>query len=353
MTTKHRRILTLFACLALGALQGGLASAEPTAKGPPRERGRSRRGVPNGKNDVAVRSAFQAALERASAATVRILADGQEVALGAVVEPDGYLVSKASVLSGKITCRFKDGTEKEALLVGADGNHDLALLLVEATNLTALVWQEGTPPPPGSLVATTAPANQPLAIGVVSTDLRRVLGPAEPTPPRGWLGIELGPGRSGLVVGAVLPNSPAAKAGVHVGDEIRQIEGTLMGSTDQIVQTVGRHASGQTIKLLVQRDNESVELLATLAQPRTPPAPQDEWGGGPFSGRRSGFPVVLPHDTPLHPKDCGGPLVDTDGRAVGINIARALRVTTYALPASVVRQTVSELKQKSQRGRRD
>jgi serine protease Do len=56
----------------------------------------------------------------------------------------------------------------------------------------------------------------------------------------------------------------------------------------------------------------------------------------------------LPHDTPLRPKDCGGPLVDTDGRVAGINIARALRVATYALPARDVRQVLNELRRKSQ-----
>jgi serine protease Do len=75
---------------------------------------------------------------------------------------------------------------------------------------------------------------------------------------------------------------------------------------------------------------------------------EDEWGGGPFSEVRSGFGAILPHDTPLHPKDCGGPLVDTDGRVVGINIARALRVTTYALSADDVRRVVDELRRKAQ-----
>ncbi len=37
-------------------------------------------------------------------------------------------------------------------------------------------------------------------------------------------------------------------------------------------------------------------------------------------------------------------LIDTDGKVVGINIARALRVTTYAIPADVVQQFVAPLK---------
>ena len=90
--------------------------------------------------------------------------------------------------------------------------------------------------------------------------------------------------------------------------------------------------------------DKDVETIATMGKPQPVRLPQDAWGGGPFSDRRSGFPQVLPHDTPLQPKNCGGPLVDTEGRAVGINIARALRVTTYALPARIVQETVTALK---------
>jgi serine protease Do len=43
---------------------------------------------------------------------------------------------------------------------------------------------------------------------------------------------------------------------------------------------------------------------------------------------------------------CGGPLVNLDGQAVGLNIARADRVTTYALPARLVKQALDSLKSK-------
>ena len=344
MKKRRFQIVGLLVCLALWACGEVLAGAEAAVQSPPRERGRWRRGLPNGKNEPAVRLAFQEVLERASAATVRVLADGEEVALGAVVESNGYLVSKASVLHGKtrILCRFKDGTERETRIVAENGTQDLVLLRVEATNLPALSWREGDLPP-GSLVATTAPGNQPVAIGVTSA-ARRVHGRPEPQKARGWLGIELKAGPSGVVVENVVAGSPAAKADVHPGDEIRQIDGAVMTSVDQVVATVGARPSGRTIKLIVHRKDEKVEIVATLAKPQPVRAPQDAWGGGPFSERRSGFPQVLPHDTPLRPKDCGGPLVDTEGRAVGINIARALRVTTYALPASIVRETVTALK---------
>jgi serine protease Do len=66
--------------------------------------------------------------------------------------------------------------------------------------------------------------------------------------------------------------------------------------------------------------------------------------GGQLSQRRAGFPSVLQHDTVLRPNECGGPLVDLDGRAVAVNIARAGRVASYAVPASVAISIVEELK---------
>jgi RNA polymerase sigma factor (TIGR02999 family) len=46
----------------------------------------------------------------------------------------------------------------------------------------------------------------------------------------------------------------------------------------------------------------------------------------------------------LKPEECGGPLVDVDGRAVGLNIARAGRVETLALPARCFKERVAALR---------
>ena len=40
---------------------------------------------------------------------------------------------------------------------------------------------------------------------------------------------------------------------------------------------------------------------------------------------------------------CGGPLVDLDGRAVGLNIARADRTATYAIPAGKLKSLLGEM----------
>ena len=48
----------------------------------------------------------------------------------------------------------------------------------------------------------------------------------------------------------------------------------------------------------------------------------------------------------LQPSLCGGPLVNLDSKAIGLNIARAGRVTTYALPAKLVKKILTNLKPK-------
>jgi serine protease Do len=63
-----------------------------------------------------------------------------------------------------------------------------------------------------------------------------------------------------------------------------------------------------------------------------------------LSERRVLFPSALEHDTVLLPNQCGGPLVDLEGNVIGINIARANRVASYAIPADVARPLLESFK---------
>ena len=66
--------------------------------------------------------------------------------------------------------------------------------------------------------------------------------------------------------------------------------------------------------------------------------------GTKISDHSTGFPgLVLQHDTVLDPNECGGPLLNVEGKAAGINIARAGRVLSYAIPAREARKLINEL----------
>jgi serine protease Do len=67
---------------------------------------------------------------------------------------------------------------------------------------------------------------------------------------------------------------------------------------------------------------------------------QLRWGGGPFSDKRFGFQEVISHDSVVEPEHCGGPLIDLRGNLVGINIARSMRVATFAIPVQDVRNFI-------------
>ena len=69
---------------------------------------------------------------------------------------------------------------------------------------------------------------------------------------------------------------------------------------------------------------------------------------GLTSKRKAGFSDVLQHEIPLSPTAMGGPLMNLKGLAIGVNIARSDRVTTFALPSLLVKETVEKLKAQNQ-----
>ena len=70
--------------------------------------------------------------------------------------------------------------------------------------------------------------------------------------------------------------------------------------------------------------------------------------GSELSDTRNGFPLALQHDCPIEPNACGGPLVNLDGEVVDINIARAGRIKSYALPAHVIQELLAQVNAKQQ-----
>jgi serine protease Do len=324
-----------------------LTQQQDDAETPPSQRGwRSwwgRRSTEFLKNHSSIKTAYRAATSPVAQSIVELLGDDKPVALGTIVDPAGLIVTKASLLAGKISVRLPDGSIKEAKLKAANTDYDVALLQIDATGLTPVVWRN-EPTTPGTLVAAVASDGDAIGIGVISAGPREISGPRRAVRQRAWLGVTLGRGVSGTGVSDVMSDSAASRAGVANGDEILSIDGTAMQTMEQVIETIRSHEVGDTLTMVVRRDGKEMTLSPKLIRPPIGASPEDQWGGGPFSERRTGFPSVLPHDTAVLPNQCGGPLVDTDGKVVGINIARALRVTTYAIPADTMQNLVSELK---------
>jgi serine protease Do len=296
------------------------------------------------RDEFDVKVAFREAARGASRSVVTIFCGGRRTVLGTVIASDGYVVTKASELQGSIACQFHGiPARTDAHVVGVMEDCDLALLRVQARNLPVIAWSETAPPQVGSWLATVGMDELPLAIGVVS------LGPREIPPRVAALGvvIEDAEEKRGARVYRVVPSSCADRAGIRPGDVITHLEAERITSRDELIASTREFSPGDKVSLQVSRGERTVRTAAILDDLASLSlSPQDQPPGlldGRLSKRRAGFPMVIQHDSALQPQQCGGPLVGLDGKAVGINIARASRVASYAIPASVVRSAITRL----------
>ena len=62
-----------------------------------------------------------------------------------------------------------------------------------------------------------------------------------------------------------------------------------------------------------------------------------------YNFRNEDFPIVFEHSMPLFAHECGGPVVDLSGRAVGVTIARVEQHACLAIPGDVVRRLLPSL----------
>src|SRR5262249_51737633 len=131
-------------------------------------------------------AAFREVISDPVKSTVQVYGDGYRICLGAIVRPDGYIVTKASELQGQISCQLStEAPKREARIVARANAADLAILKSAAKNLPVVSWSEADPPAVGSWLATPALSSDPLTIGVVSVAARKI------EPPQAALGIQL------------------------------------------------------------------------------------------------------------------------------------------------------------------
>lgn len=278
---------------------------------------------------------------------------GRNIAFGAVMTSDGYILTKASELEGEIEpeCILSTGKRLQVREVAVDRAFDLMLVKVEARNLIPVKWASGEAADRGAIVLTTDSRGAPFLPGVVSVETRALASSK-----RGFLGIVLGRGRSmaGVTVTDVLPGGAAERAKLKAGDSVISVNGAAVSRSDELISAIQRLGPNSDVTLRYERNNviKSVTVQLTpqfIVQDNEVLLP-DRYGrerlGEFVSTHHIGFPAVLEHDTDLFPDQCGGPLFNIHGKAVGLNIARAARITSYAIPASAVERVFRELKAK-------
>lgn len=261
--------------------------------------------------------------------TVRVYADGRRVALGTIVDADGLILTKASRLNHEaIQCVMPDGRRLDADVVANDDGYDFALLRVAASGLRTPSWAE-SPLAPGAWVAVPDTAGRLQSLGVIGVAPREI----KPTQP--YLGVQLDPRIIGeAVIAGVVPGSGAAQSGVQVGDVLISVAGERVANVKEVREILRGYRAGDIVPVLAKRDGEDVKLdILLLAESDVlfSTARMGRHMTGRLNRRRDGFQSAFQIDAPVKPELCGGPVVDLNGHVIGVTLARADRVASYAI----------------------
>jgi len=336
------RVALLLALMLLGA---GAEAGVDSRRRPPRP-------VPAGPW-----AAFAPAAAEARRSVVTVRAGREVVALATVIDTEGHALTKASELpaEGELRVEIALGKSVVAERIGADQPTDLALLRLGTNRLPPIA----PPGPaddadateqtltPGTWLICVAPGRTPLAAGIISVEPRAI------APRRVLIGVELQPGGGddGPRIRSVIPGMGAHKAGLKPGDIITRVGGQEMTSREDVVARLKGLSEGDAIEVKVRRGDEDLSFtidLAPLPIGRFDRSAHMNRMGGALSERVHGFERVIQHDTVLAPEQVGGPVVDLDGRVVGLNIARAGRIASYALPIDLCFAAAKRIRQRAE-----
>ncbi|MEM6313353.1 MAG: PDZ domain-containing protein [Planctomycetota bacterium] len=349
MAGKRTSPLALRHVLPLLGIAAVLLALSPVANA--QRRGEWRRMLfDNSKQHPDVIAGFVEVADAVAPSVVRIFnTDGDQIALGTIVDNRGAILTKASEMLDPATAQFSGGGERPIVVVGIARQHDLALLRVDGIrpdgDWTVAQFVNEDAVAVGEFLVSTGPDPTRANFGVLAT-------PPLPVPPTSaFLGItmESDPQRGGVVVRQVTPFSAAERAELRVGDRITAVDGVPIRNRRNLTGLLTSREVGQKIVITAVRIERGAERVVSLdavlgTRPRgSTRAIQQNQFGSFFSSRAAGFSSVLQHDTVLTPSEMGGPIFTLDGEVVGINIARAGRVETYALPASVINAVLPDL----------
>jgi serine protease Do len=273
----------------------------------------------------------------------QIFGENRQLALGAIARADGWIVTKSSEIPEKpIEVRLHDGTKLSGQVKIRKPELDLALIKIDRDGLPAIAWDIDSNVPLGGWIASADSRSLPLALGVVSVEKRNIQSQ------RALLGIQLSAVHQGPLVENVVVGSGADRAGIRQGDVIIRIEGKEVETRQEVLNFLMTLQAGKKITVDVNRDSKSMSFEAQMMDlTNVMLDPTELEVNGSISARSTGFREVIEHDSVLAPQHCGGPIVDVDGHVVGLNIARAGRVSCYALRSKTVSNAVEEMLQAS------
>lgn len=298
--------------------------------------------------------AFNKALEpvvtEAAKSTVEIWSRDRgkprRLAYGTVVSDGTEILTKWSEIERFTDSLFVTGHQGEGAQAEVSGvftDEDLALLSITTQDVVS----EALVPvkfhvedlPLGRFLTATRPDAKPGAFGVVAV-LERNLRESD----KAHLGImaDIGYRGEGVKIANVQPEYGAAEAGLRSGDVILSVNDRDISGLQELKNALNNKKPGDTVTLRIETAGKERKIEVLLSN--RPVLGQFAGGrlnamermGGEPSRIRDGFSRVVQSDMKIKADQIGGPVVDLQGRVVGITMARADRTRTYIMGSEAV-----------------
>ena len=289
--------------------------------------------------------ALEPVMKKNPGVTAVVTVDGKLAALGTVISANGRILTKnAETDEGKLAVRL-GGEEYEAKVLKRFPQRDLALLKIDAKNLRPVRFQIEEPAL-GSILTASGAENEPLGIGLLSV-------PGRAMSKIGFIGIQAAEGDGGVLIARLVSGGAAEQAGLNENDIITSLDNEKVEDPISFGGLVRGRKAGEEVRVGYLREGEPGELKVTLKERKIRDSVQDDprmkLSLGRLSEKTGGYPDVIQHDIPLPPELCGGPLFNLNGRCIGVNVSRAGRTKTYAIPADEIVELLEIRKMKKSR----
>lgn len=263
-----------------------------------------------------------------------VIYDGSAEAIyGVVISPQGDILTKASELKEikKLSVTVDQKKYPEVKIVSIDPTWDVAHLKIAAAGLTPVNYAPTSAVPQGTWVVAngaTTRTNRRVLAGIVSAKIREI-----PTAGGGALGVVLKEDAKNLEIMEIPEKSGAKEAGLLKGDVITAIDDQPVTTREDIAKALKDRKAGSKVKVTYRRNAETTTAeVLLMARGEMEQMSRNDQMSGLFSERRSGFPRVMQHDILGSKSVVGGPLLDLNGHCLGMNIARANRAESFAIP---------------------
>jgi len=275
-----------------------------------------------------------------------IYAENERISYG-ISLGEGRLLAKASEVLGK-QALFTATREKKSLsgkVIGTYPDHDLAIIEVTDLKAVAAKWGDASSLSEGAFLAAVRPDGEAQAMGVLSVQERSLKSEDQ-----GFLGVQMDQRATGegVRVQLVVEGSAAEEVGLRAGDVITMINGEEVKGIYELSTKLRRLKAGEEAEIMFLRAKNVIKVKPTL-QPRevanrgnSRRVERMDRMSGSQSRVRGEFRNVIQSDMELESSDAGLPVVDLEGRIVGMVIARAGRISTLILPGDDLEKILRE-----------